>query len=139
MSNYDKLRPAATIHLNHTYCGTRLIGRGGTRSPLLAHLVDCSSLALAVLAGLVLAVLTLLTFVDVVLRYVFTRPIPGAQDVQAVAMIIVLFLALPLVTRMDGRIVVDLVPVPVGLNVFVGKGLVRDLPIREIYVGILPF
>ena len=32
-----------------------------------------------------------------------------------------------------------LISPPVGMNVFVVKGVARDIPMREIYIGILPF
>jgi len=32
-----------------------------------------------------------------------------------------------------------LISPPVGMNVFVVKGVARDVPMREIYIGILPF
>jgi len=32
-----------------------------------------------------------------------------------------------------------LISPPVGMNVFVVKGVARDIPMKEIYIGILPF
>ena len=32
-----------------------------------------------------------------------------------------------------------LISPPVGMNVFVVKGVARDVPMREIYLGIIPF
>ena len=32
-----------------------------------------------------------------------------------------------------------LISPPVGMNVFVVKGVARDVPMREIYAGIMPF
>ena len=32
-----------------------------------------------------------------------------------------------------------LISPPVGMNVFVVKGVARDVPMRDIYIGILPF
>ena len=32
-----------------------------------------------------------------------------------------------------------LISPPVGMNVFVVKGVAKDVPMRDIYVGILPF
>ena len=66
--------------------------------------------ALAVLSGVVLLCLIGLTFVDVVMRYVFSAPILGAKDLLQMGMVLVFALALPFTWRMGGHIVVDLVP-----------------------------
>lgn len=66
--------------------------------------------ALAVLAGAVLLALVALTFVDVVLRYVFAAPILGATDALQMGMLLVVSLAFPFTWRVGGHIVVDLVP-----------------------------
>ncbi len=53
---------------------------------------------------------------------------PGSSDLRiwfGVVMVIILEMAL--------------ISPPVGMNVFVVKGVARDLPMRDIYIGILPF
>jgi TRAP-type C4-dicarboxylate transport system permease small subunit len=65
---------------------------------------------MALISGVVLICLVVLTFSDVTLRYVFSSPITGAQDLIAMAMVVVFFFALPLTSRVNGHIVVDLIP-----------------------------
>ncbi len=76
--------------------------------------------ALAVLSGAILLCLIGLTFVDVVMRYVFSAPILGAKDLLQMGMVLVFAFALPLTWRMGGHIVVDLIP---------------DYPLRGLTVG----
>ena len=49
-----------------------------------------------------------LTFVDVILRYLFAAPILGATDVLQMGMVVVISLAFPFTWRTGGHIVVDL-------------------------------
>lgn len=65
---------------------------------------------LAVLAGCVLTGLILLTFADVVMRYLFSAPIAGRQDVVEMGMITVLSLAAPYAWRIQDHITVDVLP-----------------------------
>ena len=74
----------------------------------LIHVLDRISLVLALASGVVLIGLVCLTFSDVTLRYLFSSPITGAQDLIAMGMVIVFFFALPLTSRVNGHIVVDL-------------------------------
>jgi TRAP-type C4-dicarboxylate transport system permease small subunit len=76
----------------------------------LIQIFDRISLALALISGFVLVCLVILTFTDVTLRYVFSSPITGAQDLIAMGMVVVFFFALPLTSRVNGHIVVDLLP-----------------------------
>ena len=75
------------------------------------RIFDRISLVLALISGVVLISLVGLTFSDVTLRYIFLSPINGAQDLIAMGMVIVFFFALPLTSRVNGHIVVDLLPV----------------------------
>ncbi len=76
----------------------------------LLHIFDRISLALALVSGVILCAVVVLTFADVTLRYVFSSPITGAQDLIAMGMVVVFFFALPLTSRLNGHIVVDLLP-----------------------------
>ena len=76
----------------------------------LIQLFDRISLALALVSGGVLVCLVALTFTDVAFRYVFSSPFIGTQDLIAMGMVIVFFFALPLTSRINGHIVVDLLP-----------------------------
>jgi TRAP-type C4-dicarboxylate transport system permease small subunit len=50
-----------------------------------------------------------LTFVDVVLRYVFNKPVRGAFEITELMMVILIYAGLPLVSRHDMHVTTDLV------------------------------
>lgn len=62
-------------------------------------LVFISSLLMAAMVGL--------TFVDVVGRYVFDRPVSGAQEIISILLGLTIFSALPAVTMRESHITVD--------------------------------
>ena len=72
--------------------------------------LDILCAALAVVSGLILLALIGLTFVDVILRYIFSSPILGAKDLLEMGMVVVISLAFPFTWRIGGHIVVDLIP-----------------------------
>ena len=72
--------------------------------------LDVLCAALAVVSGLILLALIGLTFVDVILRYIFSSPILGAKDLLEMGMVVVISLAFPFTWRIGGHIVVDLIP-----------------------------
>ena len=57
----------------------------------------------------ILLCIAAITFVDVVGRYIFSAPIPGAFEIQEFGMGILIFSGLPLVTAHRGHITVSLV------------------------------
>jgi TRAP-type C4-dicarboxylate transport system permease small subunit len=61
-----------------------------------------------VLAGATLFLLMALTAVDVVGRYLLSRPLPGSLELTEIMMSVMIFAALPLVTARGGHIAVDL-------------------------------
>ncbi len=74
------------------------------------RLLDGLCAGLAIVSGLILLALIGLTFVDVVLRYIFSAPFLGAKDLLQMGMVLVISLAFPFTWRMGGHIVVDLIP-----------------------------
>ncbi len=62
---------------------------------------------LGVMAGSVLFAMMLLTFVDVVLRYVFNSPLRGSFEVTELMMVILIFAGLPLVSRHEEHVTMD--------------------------------
>ena len=72
--------------------------------------LDLSVRTLAILAGVILVGLVLLTFADVVMRYVYSAPIEGRQDIVEVGMIAVLILAASYAWRIGDHITVDILP-----------------------------
>lgn len=72
---------------------------------------------LSIMAAAVLFAMMALTFVDVVLRYIFNAPLRGSFEVTELMMVVLIFAGLPLVSRSDEHVVMDfldhLMPPPV--------------------------
>jgi len=64
---------------------------------------------LGVAASTVLLALMLLTFVDVVGRYVLNRPVRGAFEVTELMLVVLIFAGLPLVTYADEHALMDFI------------------------------
>ena len=64
---------------------------------------------LGVAASAILLAMMLLTFVDVVARYVFNRPVRGAFEVTELMLLVLIFAGLPLVSFTDEHAVMDFV------------------------------
>jgi TRAP-type C4-dicarboxylate transport system permease small subunit len=65
--------------------------------------------ALGVAASAILFAMMALTFVDVVARYVFNRPIRGAFEVTELLLLVLIFAGLPLVSHADEHVTMDFV------------------------------
>ena len=63
---------------------------------------------LAAFACLILFAMMVLTFVDVLGRYVFLKPVPAAYEIISLMMPGVIFCALPLTVLREGHVTVDL-------------------------------
>ena len=63
--------------------------------------------ALAVVAGIVLFVLMMLTALDVVGRYLLNRPLPGAFEITEMMLAALIYCGLPLVSARREHIVID--------------------------------
>jgi TRAP-type C4-dicarboxylate transport system permease small subunit len=64
---------------------------------------------LGVAASLILFAMMTLTFVDVVARYVFNRPLRGAFEVTELMLLVLIFAGLPLVTHAREHVTMDFV------------------------------
>ncbi|MGH7350183.1 MAG: TRAP transporter small permease [Candidatus Rokuibacteriota bacterium] len=64
---------------------------------------------LGVAASTILLVMMLLTFVDVVARYVLNRPIAGAFEMTELLLLVLIFAGLPLVTYADEHALMDFI------------------------------
>ena len=64
---------------------------------------------LGVAASAILLAMMLLTVVDVVARYVFSRPLRGAFEVTELMLLVLIFAGLPLVSFTDEHAVMDFV------------------------------
>ena len=64
---------------------------------------------LGVAASVILMILMLLTFVDVVARYLFNFPLRGAFEVTELMLLVLIFAGLPLVSHADEHVTMDFV------------------------------
>jgi TRAP-type transport system small permease protein len=64
---------------------------------------------LGIAASVLLACLMLVTFVDVVARYLFNRPIRGAFEVTELLLLVLIFAGLPLVSHADEHVTMDFI------------------------------
>ena len=64
---------------------------------------------LGVAASSILFAMMVLTFVDVVARYVFSRPVRGAFEVTELMLVVLIFAGLPLVSWADEHVTMDFV------------------------------
>ena len=65
--------------------------------------------ALGVAASALLFCMMLLTFVDVVARYGFNRPLRGAFEVTELLLLVLIFAGLPLVSHADEHVTMDFI------------------------------
>lgn len=63
--------------------------------------------ALAVLAASLLFAMMLLTFIDVIMRYLFNAPIKGSFEISETLMAVLIFAGLPLVSRAGEHVTID--------------------------------
>jgi TRAP-type transport system small permease protein len=64
---------------------------------------------LGVAASAILFAMMLLTFADVVGRYVFNRPVQGAFEVTELMLVVLIFAGLPLVSYADEHVTMDFI------------------------------
>ncbi|MCU0969001.1 MAG: TRAP transporter small permease [Rubrivivax sp.] len=64
---------------------------------------------LGVLCAVPVALIVVLTFADVFARYLFAAPIRGSLEIVEFSMALLIFMALPLVTRHRGHVTVSLI------------------------------
>jgi len=64
---------------------------------------------LGIAAAAILFALMLLSFVDVVMRYLFNRPIRGGVEVAEMMLLVLIFAGLPLVSHADEHVTMDFI------------------------------
>jgi len=62
---------------------------------------------LGAIAGVLLFCMMTLTFVDVVLRYIFNAPLKGSFEITELMLVVLIFAALPLASRREEHVVMD--------------------------------
>jgi TRAP-type C4-dicarboxylate transport system permease small subunit len=72
---------------------------------------------LGVIAGVLLFGMMTLTFIDVVLRYLFNAPLRGSFEITELMLVVLIFAALPLVSRREEHVVMDFLDrfLPIGI------------------------
>lgn len=71
---------------------------------------------LGIASSSILLAMMLLTFVDVVARYVFSRPVRGAFEVTELMLLVLIFAGLPLVTYADEHALMDFIDRLLGVR-----------------------
>lgn len=90
-------------------------------------IVRYASRVLEFIGASLLFAMMMLTFVDVIARYFFSRSVTGGFEVTEIMLATLIFCGLPLITLRDGHITVDL------LEGFLSKG-VKKLRNRFVYI-----
>lgn len=94
-------------------------------------------------ASLLLLAMMIVTFIDVVGRYVFNAPLAGAYELTEVLLALVVFIGLPIVTFRREHVTVDLVTSRLpsvlrrGLAVFAGVVMLLVLAVLAWRLGLL--
>lgn len=70
--------------------------------------------ALGVAASAILFVLMVITFVDVISRYVFNRPLSGSFEITELMLLVLIFAGLPLVSHADEHVTMDFIDKMLG-------------------------
>ncbi len=65
--------------------------------------------ALGIAASVILFVMMLLTFIDVVARYLFNFPLRGGFEITELMLLVLIFAGLPLVSRADEHVTMDFI------------------------------
>lgn len=86
-------------------------GLPGRPSALLAGAGRLAADGLKLVASVLLFAMMLVTFVDVVGRYLFASPLPGAFELTEVLLGLIVFAGLPIVTWRSEHVTVDLLTV----------------------------
>ena len=73
---------------------------------------------LGIVAGVLLFCMMTLTFVDVILRYIFNAPLKGSFEVTELMLVVLIFAALPLVSRREEHVVIDFLDRYLPLGVY---------------------
>lgn len=98
--------------------------RGGApRDPVLRVL----RLTLGVIASVLLMAMMLITTVDVVGRYLFTQPLPGAFELSEIMLALIVFTALPLVCLHDEHVRVSIISDRLGPRGVAIQGVLTSL------------
>jgi TRAP-type C4-dicarboxylate transport system permease small subunit len=95
-------------------------------SAWLGHRLDQ---ALGLVAAVDLFAMMLVTFIDVIGRYLLSRPLPGAFEIIQIMMAVLIFAGLPLVSAKEEHVTVDLI------YSFLSRGPKRLLDITVNAVG----
>ena len=98
-----------------------LSGAGGTAPAVPEHRWERRADAvLGIAASAILMAMMLLTFVDVVGRYVFNRPLRGGFEITELALLVLIFAGLPLVSHADEHVTMDFIDRLLGSRARVG-------------------
>jgi len=98
-----------------------------SQQPVQSPVVRYASTLLEYVGAALLFAMMMLTFVDVIARYFFSRSITGGFEITEIMLATLIFCGLPLITLRDGHITVDL------LEGFLGTSI-KKLRNRFVYI-----
>ncbi len=87
--------------------------------------------ALGVAASVILFAMMMITFIDVIGRYIFNRPLQGAFEVTELMLLVLIFAGLPLVSHADEHVTMDFID-----NLFGPKGRRIVISIAHLVVAL---
>jgi TRAP-type C4-dicarboxylate transport system permease small subunit len=105
-------------------------------SNLLPRAVRVVERLLEITGGLIIMGLMLLTTVDVIGRYLFNSPVRGAFELTELTLAVLIFAGVPLVSRAQEHIVVDLLEQRMSPAVRAALGRLADLVSALMLVGL---
>lgn len=70
--------------------------------------LDFTARAFSLIAGIILLAMMVITFADVIGRYLFLAPLPAAYEIISLMMPAVIFCAMPLTVLRQGHVTIDL-------------------------------
>ena len=87
----------------------------------------------ATFAGVMLAAIMMVTVVDVIGRYRFNSPLPGASEIIEILMALLVYIGLPVVSQRNAHVAVDMFSSAMPPRLVP----VRDLIVRLLCAGVL--
>jgi TRAP-type transport system small permease protein len=97
-----------------------------------AHRADA---VLGIAASAILMAMMLLTFVDVVGRYVFNHPVRGGFELTELGLLVLIFAGLPLVSRADEHVTMDFIDRLLGSR----RGVLLERAVHALCAAVFVF
>jgi TRAP-type C4-dicarboxylate transport system permease small subunit len=90
---------------------------------------------LGAIAGVLLFCMMTLTFIDVGLRYIFNAPLQGSFEVTELMLVVLIFAALPLVSRREEHVVMDFLDRFLPLEIYRALRALEQIVSAAVMIG----